>query len=74
MPDDMYIGNITKQMTRSSRSGKYASRKHLRGLPTTLPTQNVALNVVHNKIQLINLICHYVINHIKNNQTFSCDY
>ena len=27
-----------------------------------MPTQNVAFNVVHNKVQLINLICHYLIN------------
>ena len=55
-------------MTRSSRSGNDASRKHQLGLHTTLPTQNVALNVVHNKVQLINLICHYLINHIKDNK------
>ena len=49
-------------MTRSSRSGNDASRKHQLSLHTTLPTQNVALNVVHSKVQLINLICHYLIN------------
>ena len=49
-------------MTKSSRSGNDASRKHQLSLHTTLPTQNVALNVVHNKIQLINFICHYLIN------------
>ena len=31
-------------------------------LHTTLPTKNVALNVVHNNVQLINFICHYLIN------------
>ena len=29
----------------------------------------MALNVVHTKVQLVNLICHYLINHIKDNQT-----
>ena len=63
-----YVGNSPKQMTRSSRSGNDASRKHQRSLHTTLPTPNVALNVVHNKVQLINLICHYLINHIKDHK------
>ena len=49
-------------MTKSSRSGNDASRKHQLSLHTTLPTQNVTLNVVHNKVQLINFICHYLIN------------
>ena len=49
-------------MTKSSRSGHDASRKHQLSLHTTLPTQNVALNVVHNRVQLINFICHYLIN------------
>ena len=49
-------------MTKSSRSGNDASRKHQLSLHTTLPTQNVALNVVHNKVQLMNLIRHYLIN------------
>ena len=63
-----YIGNSTKQMTRSSRSGNDASREHQLSLHATLPTQKVALNVVH-KVRLIDLICHYLINHIKDNQT-----
>ena len=66
---DRYIGNITKQIARSSRSGNGASRKHQLSLHTTLPTHNVTLFVMHNKVQLINLICHYMINHIKDNQT-----
>ena len=56
------VGNSTKQMTKSSRSGNDASRKHQLSLHTTLPAQNVALNVVHNKVQLINCTCHYLIN------------
>ena len=66
---DRYIGNSTKQMTRSSPSGNDASRKHQLSLHTTLPTQKVVLTVVHNKVQLINLICNYLINHIHDNQT-----
>ena len=60
----------TKQMTRSSRSGNDASRKHHLNLHTTLPPpQKVVLTVVHNKVQLINLICNYLINHIHYNQS-----
>ena len=67
---DRYLGSYsTKQMTRSSRSGNYASRKHQLSLHTTLPTQKVVLTVVHNKVQLINLIFNYLINHIHENQT-----
>ena len=57
-----YVGNSTNQMTKSSRSGNDASRKHQLSFHTTLPTQNVTPNVVHNKVQLINFICHYLIN------------
>ena len=63
---DRYIAKSTKQMTRSSRSGNDASRKHQLSLHTTLPTQKVVLTVVHNKVQLINLICNYLIKHIHN--------
>ncbi len=49
-------------MTKSSRSGNDDNRKHQLSLHTTLPTQNVTLSVVHNKVQLINFICHYLIN------------
>ena len=66
---DRYIANSTKQMTRSSRSGNDASRKHQLSLHTTLPTQKVVLIVVNNKVQLINLICNYLINNIHDNQT-----
>ena len=66
---DSYTGNSTKQMMRSSRSGNDASREHQLSLQTTLPTQKVTLNVVHNKVQLIELICHYLINNNEDNQT-----
>ena len=55
-------------MVRSSRSGNDASRENQLGLHTTLPTQNVTLNVVHNKVQLIDLICHYLMNNNLDNQ------
>ena len=50
---DRYIGNITKQIARSSRSDNDASRKHQLSLHTTLPTQIVTLNVMHNKVIII---------------------
>ena len=66
---DRYIKTSTKQMTRSSRSGNDASRKHQLNLHTTLPTQKVVLTVTYNKEQLIDLICQYLVNHIVINQT-----
>ena len=38
------------------------SIRHQLSLHTSLPTHNVALKVVHNKVQLISSICHYLIN------------
>ena len=67
-------------MTKSSRSGNDATRKHQLSLHTTLPTQNVTLNVMHNKVQLINCICHYLINpnptpvHVWNSFSFQREY
>ena len=66
---DSYVGNSTKQLMRSSRSGNVASREHQPSLHTTLPIQKVALNVVHNKVQQIDLICHYLMNNNQDNQT-----
>ena len=60
------IENVTRQMMRSSRSSNDASREHQ--LHTTLPTQKVTLNVAH-KVQLIDLICHYLMNNSQDNQT-----
>ena len=63
-----YIGNSTQQIARYSRSSDNdASRKHQLSLHTTLPIQNVTLNVMHNRVQLIRLICHYMINRINDN-------
>ena len=66
---DRYVNTSTKQMTRSSRSGNDGSRKHLLNLATILPAQKVVLNITYNKIQLIDLICQYLVNHIVNNYT-----
>ena len=66
---DSYIGNSTKQMMRSGRSGNDISREHQISLHMTLPTQKVTLNVVRNMVQLIELICHYLINSNRDNQT-----
>ena len=65
---DSYIRNSTKQMVRSSRSGNDASRENQLGLHTMLPTLNVTLSVVHNMVQLIDLICHYLVNNNQDNQ------
>ena len=65
---DSYIGNSTKQIMKSSRSGNDASRDNQLGLHTTLPTQNVTLSVVHNNVQLIHLICHYLMNDNQDNK------
>ena len=59
----------TKQMTRRSRAGNDPSGKHHIDLHTTLPAYKVVLNVVYNKVQLINSICQYLMNHIVDNQT-----
>lgn len=66
---DRYIKISTKQMTRSSRAGHDSSRKHQLNLHTTLPAQKVVLNVAYNKVQLIDLICQYLMTHIVDNQT-----
>ena len=66
---DRYINASTKQMTRSSRAGNDPSRKHHLDLHITLPAQKVVINVVYNKVQLIDSICQYLINHIVDNQT-----
>ena len=65
---DRYTESSTKQMTRSSRSGNDASRKHQLSLQTKLPAQKVVLNFTYNKVQLIELICKYLTEHIVDNQ------
>ena len=60
---DRYLHGSTKQVTRSNRAGKDASRKHQLNLHTPLPAQKVILNVSYNKAQLIKLICQYLMDH-----------
>ena len=56
-------------MTRCSRAGNDPSRKHHLDLHTTLAAYKVVLNVVYNKVQLINSICQYLMNQIAYTQT-----
>ena len=61
---DRYHPNSTKNVTRSNRAGKNVSWKHQLTLQTQLPAQKVVLTVPHNKKQLIDLICQYLINNV----------
>ena len=63
---DRYNHNSTKNMKRSSRAGKNASRKHQLSLLTQLLTQKVVLTVPHNKKQLIGLLGQYLVDHASN--------
>ena len=60
---DRHLPGSTKQVTRSNRAGKDASKKHQLNLHTPLPAQKVILNVSYNKAQLIKLICQYLMDH-----------
>ena len=60
---DRYYQHSTKETTRTSRAGKDASRRHQLSMATPLPPQKVCLTVTHNKIQLISLICDYLVEH-----------
>lgn len=60
---DRYYDNSVKDITRSSRAGKDASRQHQLSLLTPLPSQKVCLTVKKNKVQLINLIWLYIREH-----------
>ena len=66
---DSCIGKGTNEKMRSSQSGNDASLEHYHSIHTTLPTQKVTMNVVHNNVQLIDSICHYLMNDNQNNQT-----
>lgn len=57
---DRYFENSIKEITRTSRAGKNASRQHQLSMLTPLPPQKVCLTVTKNKVQLINLICEYL--------------
>lgn len=60
---DRYNDNSIKEITRTSRAGKHASRIHQLTLVTPLPPQKVCLTVTKNKVQLINLIWAYLREH-----------
>ena len=62
---DRYHDNSIKRATRTARAGKEASRRMKLGLKTPLPAQKIVLTVTENKIQLINLICSYIANHVE---------
>ena len=57
---DRYYSKSIKQITRTARMGKNASRRHQLSLDTTLPMKKVCLTVTENKVQLISIICKYL--------------
>ena len=59
---DRYFEYSVKSVTRSTRSGQYASRRHRLSLYSPLLPQKVVLTVAENKVQLINLICAELVN------------
>ena len=58
---DRYHEFSIKSATRLGRSGQQASRRHKLSLHTPLPSQNIVLTVTENKVQLIDIICQYLI-------------
>ena len=60
---DRYYNNSIKQVTRTARAGKDASRRHQLNLTTPLPAQKIVLTVTENKVQLIHIICSYIKDH-----------
>lgn len=59
-----YHTDSIKNITRSKRAGIGASRNHQLTMHTPLPSQKVTLTVTHNKVELINLICQYLAQHM----------
>jgi hypothetical protein len=57
---DRYYNNNTKKVSRTSRAGKDAHRRHQLNLTTPLPAQKIVLTVTENKIRLIHIICSYI--------------
>lgn len=62
---DRYYKDSVKHLTRLSRAGKDASRRHQLSLDTPLPPQKVTLTVTENKVQLIDLLCQNLANTLK---------
>ena len=58
---DRYHEFSIKSATRLGRSGQQDSRRHKLSLQTPLPSQKVVLTVTENKVQLIDIICQYLI-------------
>ena len=58
---DRYYDYSIKSGTRYSRAGKQASRQHALNMSTPLPPQMVVLIVTENKKQLIDMICHQLL-------------
>ncbi len=60
---DRYYDNSVKNIMRTFRAGKDASRQHELSLLTPHPSQKVCLTVTKNKVQLTNLIWVYLRKH-----------
>ena len=60
---DRYYKPSIKGETRLSRAGKTAVRQHILNASTELPSQKVTLCVTENKVQLIDIICQYLMDH-----------
>ena len=59
---DRYFEYSIKSVTRSTRSGQHASRRHRLSLSSPLPPQKVILTVTENKSQLLDLLCVELVN------------
>ena len=58
---DRYYDYSIKSVTRGSRGGKHATRRHHLNQSSPLPPQKVVLTVNENKIQLIDIICNSLV-------------
>ena len=58
---DRYYDYSIKSVTRGARGGKHATRRHHLNQSSALPPQKVVLTVNENKVQLIDIICDYLV-------------
>ena len=58
---DRYYEYSIKSVTRGARGGKHATRRHHLNESSPLPPQKVVLTVNENKIQLVDIICNYLV-------------
>ena len=58
---DRYYGYSIKSVTRGALGGKFATRRYHLNESSPLPPQKVVLTVNENKIQLIDIICNYLV-------------